>query len=216
MINFKLIKRQECVRLTWLGRLIVLLIISVVFIIVVKNLPYFLSPNKPVYGQIMVIDGQMPDYAIEKAIEIFKNGHYQLIATTGSNIEEGYHVSKFKTMADLSRGTFISLGFDSTKVIAIPTKFVKRNRTFNSAGTFKEWQMSNMPEIESIDVLTVGCHARRSWHLFKSINKPNIEVGIISVKHKSYDINHWWESSIGGRIVISETISYLFVLLNIK
>jgi hypothetical protein len=214
MAKIKLTKRTECVRLTWAGRLVVLLALLVFVVVVGRILPYFLSPNKPVNGQILVLDGQIPDYAIERAIEIFNKGNYELIVTTGSQISEGYHVSTYKTMADLSRGTFLALGFDSTKVIALPTKFVERNRTFNSANTLNEWLIANMPNIKSIDVLAIGCHARRSWFLFDKANGKHVRVGIISTPHRGFDIDKWWKNSIGTRIVLSETIAYIFVKIN--
>lgn len=214
MIRLKLTKRIECVRLTWTGRLLVLLILLLLTIVVGRGLPYFLSPNKPVNGQILVLDGQVPDYAIERAIEIFKQGKYEMIVTTGSKISEGFYVSEHKTMADLSKGTFMALGFDSTKVIALPTKFVERNRTFNSANTLNQWLLANRSDIQSIDVLAVGCHARRSWFLFEKANGKSIEVGIISTPHRGFEIDKWWKNSIGTRIVLSETIAYLFVKLN--
>lgn len=214
MNKLKLTKRTECVRLTWAGRLLVLLLLFILLVVVGRILPYFLSPNKPVNGQILVLDGQVPDYAIERAIEIFNKGNYELIVTTGSKISEGFHVSAFKTMADLSRGTFLALGFDSTKVIALPTQFVERNRTFNSANTLNQWLIANRPNIKSIDVLAIGCHARRSWFLFDKANGKQVKVGIISIPHRGFDIDKWWKNSIGTRIVLSETIAYFFVKIS--
>ena len=201
-------------RLTWAGRLLVLLILLLLTIVVGRRLPYFLSPNQPANGQILVLDGQMPDYAIEQAIEIFNQGKYELIVTTGSKIDAGFYVSEHKTMADLSRGTFLALGFDSTKVIALPTKFVERNRTFNSANTMNQWLIANRSDIKSIDVLAVGCHARRSWFLFDKANGKRVQVGIISTPHRGFDIDKWWNNSIGTRIVLSETIAYFFVKIS--
>lgn len=208
------LKKRTVYRLTWLSRLILTGIFAMIFFILVHYIPIFLSVNKPVNGKILVLDGQIPDYVIQDAIQLFESGHYQYIVTTGSNLPEGFYLSEMKTMAELSRATFLALGFDSTKVVAIPTKFVTRNRTFNSANTFNDWLISNHPEITSIDVLAVGCHSRRSWFLFKKALGQQINVGIISIPHQGYDLKRWWKSSIGSRNVISETIAYIFVLVN--
>ncbi|MFA9388889.1 MAG: hypothetical protein ACERKD_03730 [Prolixibacteraceae bacterium] len=207
------IQQKTIYRLTWLSRLILLGFFLLLSFITLKYLPYYLSKNVPVHGEILVLDGQMPDYAIEAAIERMKTESYRLVLTTGSNLPEGYYISGIKTMADLSRATFLALGFDSTKVIAIPTKFVARNRTFNSANTLNEWLKTNHPEIQSIDVLTVGCHARRSWYLFHKALGEQMNVGIISLDHPGYDNKTWWKSSIGARTVISETIAYFYIRL---
>lgn len=208
------IKQKTSYRLTWLSKLILFFIFMLFTLLFAKHIPYYLSINHPANGEVLVLDGQMPDYAIKEAIQLFNREHYQFVVTTGSNLPEGYYISGLKTMADLSRGTFLALGFDSSKVIAIPTKFVARNRTFNSANTLNEWLIQNHPEIKTIDVLTVGCHARRSWYLFNKAMNEQVKVGIISINHPGYDIDKWWKSSIGARTVISETIAYFFVRLS--
>lgn len=207
------IRKSTCYRLTWVSRLLVLSFFLFCFFAFVKLVPRFLSINKPIGGQILVLDGQMPDYIVKEAIGVFNEGGYELIVTTGSNLSEGYYLSGMKTMAELTRGTFIALGVDSSKVVALPTKFVKRNRTFNSANTLKEWIDTNPYDFDKIDVLTVGCHARRSYFLFKQALGENKNVGVIALDHRGYDTDTWWKSSIGTRLVISETIAFLYVFM---
>lgn len=206
-------KKVECYRLSWLSRLLLLSIFLLFFFGFVRLVPRFLRMNRPLNGQILVLDGQIPDYAIEKAIELFSKSNYRFIVTTGSNLPEGFYVSGMKTMAQLSRETFLALGFDSTKVIALPTKFVKRNRTFNSANTINEWLTTQHPEIDAIDVFTIGCHSRRSWFLFHKALNEKVNVGVYCIDNRGYQVDTWWKSSIGAREVISETIAYIYVVL---
>lgn len=213
MRKLPLIKKSTCYRLTWFGRLVTFLILSISIISIGKLLPYYLSINKPVNGQLLVLDGQMPDYAVVEAIKVFENGDYDMIITTGSNLPEGFYVSGMKTMAELSRQTFIALGFDSTKVKALPTKFVRRNRTFNSANTLNEWLIDSNTNINSVDILTIGCHARRSLFLFSKALNEQVEVGTVTIPNKGYDLDSWWKTSIGARVTISETIAFFYVVL---
>ena len=65
----------------------------------------FLAPTKPVGGDILIVEGWLPDYALEKAKERFQQGSYQLLVTTGTKIGAGYHLSEYKTWAELAAST---------------------------------------------------------------------------------------------------------------
>ena len=64
----------------------------------------------------------------------------------------------------------------------------------------------------SIDVISLGVHARRTWFLFEKVF-PSVSVGIISIKSNNYDPTQWWLFSAGVRDVISETVAYLYARL---
>ena len=61
----------------------------------------------------------------------------------------------------------------------------------------------------SIDVISMGVHARRSWVLFKKAI-PLMDVGVIAITPNNYDTSRWWLSSEGVRNVISESIAYIY------
>ena len=61
----------------------------------------------------------------------------------------------------------------------------------------------------SIDVVSSGVHARRTWLLFEKAF-PSVDVGIISITPNSYDTSRWWLFSEGVRSVISESIAYIY------
>ena len=61
----------------------------------------------------------------------------------------------------------------------------------------------------SIDVVSLGVHARRSWFLFEKIFS-SVNVGVIAISPNEYDVSRWWLSSGGVRDVISESIAYLY------
>jgi len=61
----------------------------------------------------------------------------------------------------------------------------------------------------SIDVVSLGVHARRSWLLFEKVFS-SVDVGIIAIRPNSYDTSRWWLFSEGVRSVISESIAYLY------
>lgn len=203
-------KKKECTVLTWPGKIIIISVITGISVFIFLKLPIFLSNNNPVNGKYLVLDGIMPDYSIQRAIEIFNNQNYTTIVTTGSKLESGYFISEKKTMAELTYATFIALGFDSTKIVVIPEGDILKDRTYTSALSLKKYFDKNHISSADVDVLALGCHARRSGILFQLGLGENFKVGIIAVPDNSYDVNKWWKTSKGVRTVIGETIAYLY------
>lgn len=209
----KILKQKECIVLTWPARIILTLLFLFFSILILKFIPSFLSVNKPNNKQILVLDGQMPDFAVKEAIKIFAQGEYKYIVTTGGELKTGYFVAEYKSMAEFTAATFLELGFDKEKLKVIPGGEILRDRTYNSALSLKNWMKENGEEAHEIDVLTVGSHARRSRYLFQKAFNQEVNVGIISIEDPAYDQHRWWKSSVGARVIISEMIAYLYVKL---
>lgn len=209
-LRLRFTKKKECTVLTWPGKIIIISVITVITLFIFIKLPIFLSYNNPINGKYLVLDGIMPDYSIQTAIEIFNNQNYTTVVATGSKLESGYFISEKKTMAELTYATFIELGFDSAKIIVIPEGDILKDRTYTSALSLKKYFDKHHISGADIDVLALGCHARRSRILFQLALGENFKVGIISVPDNSYDINKWWKTSKGVRTVIGETIAYIY------
>lgn len=209
--KIKLVKRTKCYRLTWLGYSLLSISLFIAVLFAVISIPKFLSQPKPLNGEILVLDGLMPDYAVKKAIDIFHSGNYERIVTTGGNLSIGYAISDIKSMAGLTYATFIKMGFDSTKISCLPTGNVLRNRTYSSALKLDNWLKSQNIQVQQIDVLAVGCHAARSKYLFEMALGDQIEVGVVVVEDLDYDIDRWWQTSKGLRTVLSEGLGYFYV-----
>ncbi|MCF6239869.1 MAG: YdcF family protein [Bacteroidales bacterium] len=209
-MKFKLIETKECRVLNRKVKTVIALFLLIVFYLFIKNIHHFLSLNEPVYGQVLVLDGLLADYAIEQAVvEFNSNDNYKLIITSGGNIPSGVYVSKYKTMAELTKASLIKLGVNKNKIVAFPGKNAIRNRTYSSALTLNQW-LKNHQDIKAIDVLTIGCHSRRSRLFYEKALNNKYKVGVISVPDRSYDTERWWMYSRGMRSVISETIGYVY------
>jgi uncharacterized SAM-binding protein YcdF (DUF218 family) len=216
MRNVKLFKRKECRILTWPGKLVLAFVFLFAFLLFLKFIPAFLSTSKPNKGGILVLDGQMPDFAVKKAIQIFESGDYKYIVTTGGKIQTGYFIAEYKSMAEFTAATFRKLGFEIDKLVVIPGGDIKRDRTYNSALSLKKWMIENEENSKQVDVLSVGSHARRSRLLFKKAFDNEKNIGIISIEDPAYNPRKWWESSVGARVVISEALAYFYVLMFFK
>ncbi|MGB5457370.1 MAG: hypothetical protein WBO18_15570, partial [Gammaproteobacteria bacterium] len=68
---------------------------------------------------------------------------------------------------------------------------------------------SNMA-INSLDVVSLGPHARRTQWLFQIAVGDKIKVGVIAATPEDYDADDWWTWSSGVRAVVSEAVAYLY------
>ena len=181
-----------------------------IFIAIILFVHPFLAPTKPVGGGILVVEGWLPDYALKKAKERFQQGSYQLLVTTGGEIGAGYHLSEFKTWAEIAALTLKNLDFPEDKIMTAPAhKNFKKDRTYHSILELQKKLYEEGFNEASIDVVSLGVHARRSWFLFEKVFS-SVNVGVIAISPIQYDVSRWWLSSAGVRNVISESIAYLY------
>jgi hypothetical protein len=172
----------------------------------------FLAPTKPVGGDILVVEGWLPVYALEKAKEQFQQGGYQLLVTTGGKIPEGHYLSEYKTWAELAVSTLKNLNFPEGKIIAASAhKNFKKNRTYHTILALQRRLYEEGFKEASIDMVSLGVHARRSWFLYEKVFS-SVNVGVVAIPPNEYDASRWWLSSEGVRNVISESIAYLYAL----
>jgi hypothetical protein len=180
----------------------------------------FLAKNAPINADILVVEGWLPDYALKAAINEFEQRPYQALVTIGGSIPRGFFLSEYKTFAELAGATLIALNFDPEKLVVIADditplnpKLSAANRTHDSAIKLQTWFTSFSAEATSMNLFTLGTHARRSWILFKKVFEPRIRVGIISAQPLHYDPAKWWASSEGNRTIIAELLAYIFMRL---
>jgi hypothetical protein len=197
--------------LTFKGWIIILLAIAISLSIIILKLESFLAYSAPIDADILVVEGWVSDEAIKGAMAEFdRSPNYQLLITTGIRLGRGEYLTEYKSFAELSEATLITFGFDRTKLKAIPSLYVKKDRTLTAAQNLKQWLDITNLKIRGINVYTGDVHSRRSWLLFKKVFEPKIKVGAIAHPPVDYDSQFWWNSSQGFKSVISETIAYIY------
>jgi hypothetical protein len=168
----------------------------------------FLAVTHRVPAKILVVEGWTHYFGVDAAVNEFKTGHYERLLTTGGPEKGmGTNSAAYDTDAWQSAELLAKAGIPAESV---PSLFIGRDRTYNSAVTLRDWFHKHGLQPGSIDVLTEDAHARRTWLLFQEALGPGIEVGIISVANPDYDANHWWRSSDGVREVLDEGIAYIY------
>ncbi len=90
-------------------------------------------------------------------------------------------INNYSSNAELARNKLISLGLDSSQVIATNGERTKINRTLTSAVAFSNWLSTAKIKVSGINIITLGPHARRTWMTYSKILKDKYQIGIISV-----------------------------------
>ncbi|MBI2949984.1 MAG: YdcF family protein [Verrucomicrobia bacterium] len=170
----------------------------------------FLAVSHPIGGDLLVVEGWVPDYSLAELRAEFDRGGYKLLVVTGNPMLKGEALSEYKNYADLTKAILLKHGWPEEKLVAVPCPEALRNRTYTAARALKDWIAKSGKPIRSLTVFSRGPHARRTWLLYRLALHGRAEVGIIASQDLRYDGNRWWTTSEGVRDVIDETIAYLY------
>jgi len=99
----------------------------------------------------------------------------------GENDGKKRLTNNFGSHAELARNKLISLGLDSSLVLAVPGENVWINRTLSSALAYRDWLETSEIEVKGINIVTMGTHARRTWMTYNKILDKKYQIGIISL-----------------------------------
>jgi hypothetical protein len=100
--RIRLIKRRERWGLTLWGWLAAFIVTVIIILSGVSGIHGFLAGDNPVRGEILVVEGWIPDYAISKAVAEFEKRGYELMIAVGGPITLGSQVSGFRNYAELA------------------------------------------------------------------------------------------------------------------
>lgn len=205
-----LLCRRSCLVPTFRGWIAVILFLTLLGVVTVRELHPFLAVSHPIHDGILVVEGWVPDYALEVAVETYKRDHYDKIYVTGGPLETGTYLSAYQTYAQLGAATLMKLGLNSNVVQAIPAPWVRQDRTFTAAVALKKWLSEHGIASQRIHLLTEGPHTRRSRLLYQKAMGKDVFIGTTAIPLREYDPKHWWHYSGGVRVVIGESLAYLY------
>lgn len=208
-----LLKRKEYYLPTLRGWLLLLVVLVGLLVVLVRGLFWFLAPTAPTDAEILVVEGWLPDKALEKAVREFRSHNYRLLVTTGGPLREGSYLSAYKSYAELSAASIRLLGIQDSQLVAVPAPLVKEDRTYTSAVALKHWMEKSGYRPRGLNLFSLGAHARRSRLMFEKALGPDIAVGVIAVEDPDYDPRLWWTSSSGVRDVLDEAIGYAYAAI---
>lgn len=196
--------------LTPVGWAIFLMAFGSVLVVIGLIIHPFLAPIKPVEGDVLVVERLLPNYALKQVKDQFEEGHYKLLVTVGEKYVTGHPMEQYKSAAGWVASRLNAQGVPQEKIIPVSiTIYPRKDRTYHKALAVKKRLEKVGFAQASIDVVSSGVHARRTWLLFEKAF-PSVDVGIISITPNSYDTSRWWLFSEGVRSIISESTAYLY------
>jgi uncharacterized SAM-binding protein YcdF (DUF218 family) len=105
----------------------------------------------------------------------------------------------------------VQLGVPKDRLHVLFFDSVKVDRTYHAALAVKKWAREHGRNIDSLNLATLGPHARRSRLLFEKAFGERTTIGVLALEDDQYDPRHWWRSSAGIRDVPFEALAYLYV-----
>jgi hypothetical protein len=210
MIHGGLLVRRERWCLTWPGRFLVLMLTLGAAFVVGRNLRVFLAVDHPTNSDVLVVEGWMSPAPMAQAAKMINEGHYRIVITSGCQASDEWGTSTNETYAQLGAMRLARDGVATNLLQAVPAFVERKDRTYHSALAVKEWLETNHVSVTSIDLVTLGPHARRSRLLYEKAFGGAVAIGVIPMYDPKYDPARWWTSSEGVRDVLAEGIAYLY------
>ncbi len=150
----------------------------------------------------------MPTFAYREAAKSFRDGRYKRIIAVGALRENGSAGGDQDEDFGIER--LAKFGVPPDLVATASNSAVQRDRTYHSAIALKQWFKSQGLATASVDIVTVGAHARRSRLLYQEALGDTFTVGVMSIEDPGIDPWHWWRTSEGARTVITEAIGFVY------
>jgi hypothetical protein len=212
-MRFALTREHTSRRLTWLGWLLMIILIAGAFFAFFANLYPFLATNKTPHAGVMIVEGWIHDFALRDAVDMYAKGDYSKIVCTGTPIETGSYIQQYNSYPEMTAARLLKMGIPEEQIIVTIADENKKDRTYMAAVALREGIMAyNIREID-MHLVTVGPHGRRSRMLFKKALGKDYRIGVTCLQDSAYDADEWYKCSEGVRSVIGEFIAYVYARL---
>ena len=209
-----LMRRRQLWFPTWYGWLLLLFLTVLAGYGVLHRIHPFLAPERAVESDILVVEGWVPDYALKRGLDLSVEQKSRYLLLTGGTVRGEVNPEPGDTYANMAMKRLKRIGGDLSHVHPVPSPEMTpepvRDRTYTSALAVKKWLEGQGKNVTSINVLTIGTHARRSRLLFQKAFGSEVEIGVIAVRGREYDPRVWWRYSEGVKEVLSEGAAYIY------
>lgn len=203
--------RKERWGLSWSGWLLVAVVLLVGATGVVHTIFPFLAVTHRVDSDVLVVEGWVPQFAIEAAAREFRDGAYSIVYTTGGPVTGmGGYTNDYNTSASVAATSLRATGLDPNVVRMVPSHVMERDRTYGAAVALRDWLGKHGGAPAKVNVLTADAHARRTQLLFQRALGSRVQVGVIAIQNPDYDPKRWWRYSDGVRDVVDEAVALIY------
>jgi uncharacterized SAM-binding protein YcdF (DUF218 family) len=206
--RFGLVRRKEVWALTWRARLLLAAVFVGGGLLLFFGIHPFLALDSQVNSGALVVEGWIPEYALTNYMA--HHSEYERIYTVGGpTTKDRGSRDPSDTYASVSHHYLARFGIPRSKLVMVPCWINRRDRTYSSLVSLREWTETNGVSLKSFDVVTFGAHARRS-RLLAEKAFPHSRIGVVSLLNEDYEPDKWWRYSEGVKEVLSESAAYLY------
>jgi uncharacterized SAM-binding protein YcdF (DUF218 family) len=203
--------RKPCWVLSWRAKFLLLLLVLALAVATLLGIYPFLAITQRVNADVLVVEGWIHPYAIQRSVEEFKNHPYQRVFTTGGPVSgKGGYINDYQTSASVGADSLKEAGIPSELIQIVPSHVIGRDRTYSSAVALRDWFGEHGMQVRSLNIVTESAHARRTRLLFEKALGPGISVGVIAVNSPDFNAKRWWYYSEGVEDVIGQGIAYIY------
>lgn len=210
MARLTLVRRREVWVPTWQGALLLAGFPAIGLALALWMAYPLLSVNNPNGRGILVVEGWMSKSQMLSTAALLEGGQYSDLVVTGGPVSHESYLRELYPSLD----TFAEIGAHQLRqagvaeAVAVPRPDVGKDRTYASGLAVRKWLLDNGRAGVTIDLVSVGPHARRSRLLFSSALDGVADVGVIALPPTGYDPGRWWTTSQGVRSMIGELLAY--------
>jgi uncharacterized SAM-binding protein YcdF (DUF218 family) len=205
-----LLVRKERWGLSLRGKLLLCAVLVLLSAVVIRAMYPFLAVSERVSGNVLVVEGWIPTYSLPEAAREFKADLHQRVIVARALYKSPSKYESGAVMVDYIAENLITEGIPRERVHTVMIEAGRRDRTYSSAEAVKQWLQASGVPIKSLDVVTIGPHARRSRLLYQKAFGNAVRVGVIALQDASYDPRRWWRYSAGLREVPPEAAAYVY------
>jgi len=196
--------------LTWRGRFLAALVVVAALVATLRFVHPFLAVTDRVPADVLIVEGWAPPSTMKDAADEFLSGGYKRLILMRPILADPDKYASGRYNGDYVMNLLLQDGVPKDKAVSLFPIVANKDRTFHSALDAKRWLAEQGMVVKSIDVATVGPHARRSRLMYQKAFGDDVKIGIISMPDRAYDPAHWWRSSEGVRDVLGEIIAYCY------
>jgi len=209
-----LFRRREVILPTLWGGLLAVFLLGAVATWLGRHLGPWLAVSQPAASAgaapvaLLVVEGWLGERELDDAAAYARQHGYRRVVASGGPIQS---FSPFASYAERAAQR-LRERLPGMAVEAVPTPHTKQDRSFASAVWVRDWAQQRAIPVETIDVYSLGAHARRTRMLYRLAFGENTRVGIIAGLPHDSDIQHWWTTSEAAKDVLMEAVSLAWTL----
>jgi hypothetical protein len=203
-------RRRSLVLPTLLGWLLILLFMTLVVVMLFRNMAAFLTVNEPVGADYLVIEGWMDKAELNQSLKYFEAHDFAKAIIVGGPISNDFHRTD-SHYAQRAAEYLHQQGLSREKTAIVKSPYSAQARTFLNAVMVREWFKQEGIVVTRLDVFSSGVHTRRSRDLYRQAFGEGVAIGIIASRPLDFDPAHWWRTSGSGKDVAVEFAAWFLI-----